>query len=233
MRAISKGSEPAELRAYRAVPGATYDGKDFTPVKGKIREALLRDQLALCCYCLRRISDETRPHPTNSDAPPVFRMKVEHWQSQDAFPGLQLAWTNMLGACTGGEGSPWADHTCDTRKGEDPILLSPLAPAHVATLYCTSSGLLKSTDPRYQEDIDVRLGLNHRVLVAARKGKLDRDLGRLILRYRTSSIPEGEVLRLIAELEAPDGRKLPELCCVLRLWARKRFGGASEPGRAQ
>ncbi len=48
MRAIKKGPEPASLRAYRAVPGASYDGKDFTPVKDDIRKDLLRDQLALC-----------------------------------------------------------------------------------------------------------------------------------------------------------------------------------------
>src|SRR5688572_10926482 len=90
MRAITKGLEPTTLRAYRAVPGATYDGKDFTPVKDDIRDAFLRDQLALCCYCMRRISSEARPHPTNVDAPPIVMMKVEHWQSQFAFPHLQL-----------------------------------------------------------------------------------------------------------------------------------------------
>ena len=43
MRAITKGPEPSRLQAYRAVPGATYDGEDFTPVKDDIRAALLRD----------------------------------------------------------------------------------------------------------------------------------------------------------------------------------------------
>ncbi len=92
MRLIQKEIEPHALRAYRAVPGAIYDGKDFTPVKEEIRTQLLRDQLHLCCYCLRRISKESKPHPTKPDVLTVVQMKVEHWQSQspNSFPQLQL-----------------------------------------------------------------------------------------------------------------------------------------------
>jgi uncharacterized protein (TIGR02646 family) len=225
MRAITKGSEPALLRAYRAVPGATYDGKDFTPVKDAVREALLRDQLALCCYCMGRISKDTRPHPTNPDAPALFLMKVEHWQSQVAFPALQLAWPNLLGVCPGGEGRSPSDQTCDTRKGEEAILLDPLDPTYVATLHCTSAGRLGSTDPRFQADIDERLNLNHRVLVAERKAMLTRALGRLQVKYRAASIPESAVRKLIDELETPASGKLAAFCSVLRLWARRRYGG--------
>ncbi|WP_437481821.1 hypothetical protein WME75_39515 [Sorangium sp. So ce1014] len=224
MRAIAKGHEPPELKAYRAVPGATYDGKDFTPVKDGIRTALLRDQLALCCYCMRRISSEARPHPTNPDAPRVVQMKVEHWRSQTAFASLQLAWTNLLGACLGNEGRRPADQTCDTRKGEEEILLNPLDPAHVSTLSCTSAGRLQSTDPRFQKDIDDHLGLNHPVLVGDRKVMLDRDLKRILIKYRKSPIPESAIRTLVTELETPTGGRLPELCSVVRLWARKRYG---------
>jgi hypothetical protein len=68
MRAIAKRAEPAELVRYRAVPGAVYDGGDFTLVKDAIRRALLAEQGHLCAYCMQRISAET--------------MKVEHWHSR-------------------------------------------------------------------------------------------------------------------------------------------------------
>lgn len=226
MRAITKGAEPAELQAYRAAPGATYDGKDFTPVKGEVRKALLRDQRALCCYCMRRISSDARAHPTNPDAPPVVQMKVEHWKSQDAHSALQLTWSNLLGACLGGVGVSPKDQTCDTRKGEDAITLDPLNFEHTSTLYCTSAGLLSSTNPQFQNDIDERLGLNHRILVADRKARLQRDLNRLLARHPKQSIPEGAVRRSIAEVETPVEGKLPDLACVLRLWAQKRFGAS-------
>lgn len=130
----------------------------------------------------------------------------------------------MLGACLGGLGSSPQDQTCDTRKGEDTITLNPLDPGHVSTLHCTSGGRLLSSDPRLQKDIDERLGLNHRILVADRKARLDRDLNRLRARYPTTPIPLSATRRFIAEVETPTEGKLPELACTLRLWARKRYG---------
>ncbi len=221
MRAINKGPEPAPLQRYRAVPGVTYDGKDFTPIKDAIRTALLGDQLWLCCYCLRRI----RWKKAEDGVPPVIEMKVEHWQSQEHHPELQLAWTNMLGACLGGEGSPRADHTCDTRKGDQVLALNPLDHAHVSTLQCTSTGRLESTDPRFQGDIDERLGLNHPILTSERKRILHRSTQQLRVRYPRSTFPVSAVRALIEEQESPAEGRLPALCSVLRLWARKRFGG--------
>jgi uncharacterized protein (TIGR02646 family) len=224
MRTIQKGNEPPALRMYRAVPGAIYDGKDFTPIKEEIREHLLRDQLYLCCYCLRRISKDTLPHPTKANASPIVQMKVEHWQSQDSFPHFQLARTNLLGACLGGEGSPRSAHTCDTRKGEQVIALNPLNSAHVATLHCTSIGRLESTNATFQEDIDERLGLNHAILTSDRKVILDREVARLKAKYPKSEFPISQIRRLIDELETPKDGKLTALCSVFGLWARKRFG---------
>lgn len=245
MRLIQKGTEPALLRAYRAVPGAAYDGKDFAAVKNEIRDSLLRDQFHLCCYCLRRISKGLRPHTAKPDAPAIVRMKVEHWQSQHTHPHLQLTWPNLLGACLGGEGFPRSAQTCDTRKGESTITLNPLDSAHMETLFCTSDGRLASTNKAFQEDIDERLGLNHAILVGDRRAILDRALSRLKARYPKSEIPIGIIKKLIAEQETPKPRqpdeykldeqetpkqrkpdeyKLDEHCNVLRLWARKRYG---------
>ncbi len=225
MRAITKGPEPALLKAYRAVPDATYDGKDFTPVKDAVRSALLRDQYALCCYCMRRISREEKPHPTKLAAPPVVQMKVEHWRSQVSYPSLRLAWSNMRGACLGNMGSPPKDQTCDTRKGEDVIAFDPLDLAHIFTLHCTSAGLLCSTNPEFQIEIDDRLGLNDKRLVGDRKARLMREFNRLNNKNPKGEFLRAAVRRLITEAETPTDGRLPEHACVLRLWARKRFGG--------
>lgn len=222
MRAITKGPEPATLQAYRAVPSATYDGKDFTPIKSDIRAALLCDQHALCCYCMRRISSEERPHPTRPDTPPVVQMKVEHWKSQGSYSALQLIWSNLLGACLGNMGTSPKDQTCDTRKGEDAIALNPLDLTHISTLSCTSAGRLLSSNPQFQSDIDDRLGLNHRILMDDRKALLKRETDRLIARYPKQSISRSAVQQQIAEAESPAEGKLREHACLLRLWARKR-----------
>ncbi len=224
MRAIQKGPEPALLKTCRAVPGATYDGKEFTPVKDAVRGALIRDQYALCCYCMRRISREEKSHPTKLAAPPVVQMKVEHWRSQVSYPALQLSWSNMLGACLGNMGSSAKDQTCDTREGEDAISFNPLDHTHISTLYCTSAGRLCSTNPQFQEDIDDRLGLNHKILIGDREARLTREINRLINKHPKDSMPPVAVQQLIAEVETPTDGRLREHACVLRLWARKRFG---------
>ncbi|MFO0610570.1 MAG: hypothetical protein U0324_45835 [Polyangiales bacterium] len=226
MRALTKGREPASLRAYRAVPGAAYDGADFTAVKDEIREALLRDQAWLCCYCMRRISAEARPHPVNREAPPVIQMKVEHWRPQSLHPDLALAWSNLLGACTGGVGVAPADQTCDTRKAESVITLNPCDPAHVATLRCSTRGHLTSSNPQFQEDLDVRLGLNHRVLVDARRAVIQRALARLNASLGAQEWSLGAMRAALDDAESSQGGRAPELCGTLRLWARGRFGGA-------
>jgi len=95
------------------------------------------------------------------------------------------------------------------------------------TLRCTSGGRLESTDPAFHSDINDRLNLNHRVLVQARKARLDRDLQQLKVRYRTATIPETSIRELIAAHTTPANGKLPELCSVLGLWARKRYGVAA------
>ncbi len=225
MRAIHKGPEPASLTRHRAVPGATYKDKSFTPFKDDIRDALLAEQLALCCYCTRRIAKEVRPLPTRQNGPSSPQMKIEHWQSQTGFPARQLDWSNLLGACLGGMGTPKTAHTCDTSKAGNSVALTPLDAAHISTLSCSNTGHLDSTDLVFQKDIDERLCLNYRVLVEERKACIDNALRLLRARYPTSKIPESAIRSMIEEQEAPVNGKLPALAGVLRLWARQQFDG--------
>lgn len=228
MWTILKGAEPPSLREYRAVPGAVYDGAKFTPVKNDVRDALLRDQSHLCCYCLRRIA---RSVTSAGDEPavrvsPTVEMKVEHWRPQSQYPALALDWRNLLGACPGNMGAAPSEQTCDTRKGDAEILLNPLDPSHMATLRCTSSGRLESTYPRMQSDLDERLGLNIKILQDGRRRVLERSLRQLRARYAATTIPEREVRDAITAAESTRDGRASEMCAVLRLWARKRYGGA-------
>src|SRR6185295_16452854 len=102
---------------------------------------------------------------------------------------------------------------------EDAITLNPLDAAHVQTLHCLSNGRLASTNPRFQEDIDQRLGLNHPILVQERRARLSRAIKLLQTKYPKSEITQGALRSLVNEMEAPKRGKLEELCCVLRLWA--------------
>jgi len=225
MLLITEGPEPPELRGYRATPGNTYDGANFTPVKDAIRAALLRDQKHLCCYCMRRISAELRPTSNKPDAPREPWMKVEHWRPQEHHPAAALLWHNLLGACWGSMGERGGAQHCDTRKGMTEVTLDPQNPAHIETLSLGRRGKLLSSDPILQRDIDDTLNLNLPALREERSERLDGVLDALRARHRTGPIPIESIRRLADAQETPRDGALPAHCGVVRLYLRKRFRG--------
>lgn len=110
MRQIIKKREPRSLTEHRASSHADYE--NYADKQG-LREAIVRDQGGICCYCMQRIKPDER------------RMKIEHWAAQDTNPERQLDYRNLLGACLGGQGHPLAQQHCDTRKGSQALTIHP------------------------------------------------------------------------------------------------------------
>lgn len=82
--------------------------------KNELRQNLLAEQGYICCYCMKRIPENTSPY-----------MKVEHFKCQDNFGTMQLTYTNLFAACTGNEGQPKIKQTCDTKKGNVDLTINP------------------------------------------------------------------------------------------------------------
>ena len=131
-----------------AVRGAKHD----------VKEALLKDQRHVCCYCTGKIAYET--------------MKVEHWVSQSEDPTKRLEWSNLLAACDGGERSGNERH-CDAQKSSTPITLDPTRQEHINKLSYTNSGVMKSDVESIDKDIDETLNLNTPKLQRARMSAWD------------------------------------------------------------
>ena len=115
MRAITKGVEPASLAAHRRMSYSYYDNYNEMD---ELRDALVREQRGLCCYCMGQISSEWGS------------MKVEHWQCQRHYSCKQLDYSNLLGACLGGEGYSRRFQHCDTHKGDKDLRWNPADPSH-------------------------------------------------------------------------------------------------------
>lgn len=113
MKQIVKNAEPNSLLQHRASQFASFDNIPLL-TKEELRQSLLSEQGHICCYCMKRIPEHTSPY-----------MKVEHYKSQDNFGALQLTYTNLFGACTGNEGQPKIKKTCDTKKGNAELTISP------------------------------------------------------------------------------------------------------------
>lgn len=178
MLRYSKGKEPACLAGWQATPQANWNSLGGAE-RGQIREALLRDQGALCAYCQRRIANDEK------------RMKIEHWEARSEGGG-QLQWSNLLGVCPGNsrlEGDrrfPFEQH-CDDSRGNRALYLHPVegqGPDPGQYLRYTSNGQIYAGSapaapdlaPEQQQaasDIEV-LNLNARRLRAGREAVYDR-----------------------------------------------------------
>lgn len=102
-------------------------------------------------------------------------MKIEHWRCQANYPAEQLRYSNLLGACMGGEGQPPNKQHCDTRKGNRDLQLNPADPAHQVEAHVRygSDGSIVGSDPEFDRQLNDVLNLNIPLLKRQRKNQLD------------------------------------------------------------
>ena len=164
MRSIRKGNEPASLLQHRQTQHSNFDNFED---KDLLRQALVTEQRALCCYCMGRI------HPSRES------MKIEHWRCQAHYPTEQLRYRNLLGACTGGEGQPLKFQYCDTRKGDRDLRLNPAELAHQVEAHVRyeADGSILGSDSEFDCQLNDVLNLNLPLLKQQRKSLLDGLLG--------------------------------------------------------
>lgn len=160
MRQIYKGAEPASLTAHRKTQHSDYE--NYGP-KDDLRYTLVAEQRGLCCYCMRRIRNDPQ------------EMKIEHWQNQTGHPSEQLKYSNLLGACRGGEGQPRSIQHCDTRKRDDDLQWNPASAAHhiESRVRYEPDGSIRSDDPVFDGQLDDVLNLNLARFKNNRKSILD------------------------------------------------------------
>jgi len=147
VRQIVKRPEPASLTTYRHTPSCTYD--DYRE-KDELRDVLVAEQGALCCYCMGTIG------------PDWGRMKIEHWRSKTRHPQDQLKYLNLLGGCMGGETQPYRLQHCDTHKRNADLRYNPANSSHhiAARIIYGFDGSVGSTDIAFSVELNDVLNLN-------------------------------------------------------------------------
>jgi uncharacterized protein (TIGR02646 family) len=208
MRNIRKGREPKAWEEHRCQAHSNFDNCP-PDAKQELRLKLSSEQGAICCYCLQRIL------PTRE------RMKVEHWQCQHLYPEMQLTYANLLGACTGGEGQPYEFQHCDTRKGNQTLSKNPANLTHDVerTIHYLSNGLIHSSDPQFNTELNTVLNLNAPGLINYRKAVLDV--------FKISMTKSGGwsrpiLTKKLAEWRG-DGGELKPFCQVVVYYLEKRL----------
>ncbi|MGL6136783.1 MAG: retron system putative HNH endonuclease, partial [Planktothrix sp.] len=134
-----------------------------------LKKALLTEQGYICCYCMKRISEEN--------------MEIEHFrpQSVDKYPELQLDYHNLLGSCQGNRGKPKQIQHCNARKGNKEITLNPADPQKKCEDFIKygSSGNIYSDDLTIDHELDNILNLNNQTLKTNRKKVLETIINEL------------------------------------------------------
>ena len=160
MRSIHKGVEPPTLAQHRQTPHSDYDNFQDKDI---LRQALVTEQRELCCYCMGRIH-------AAGDA-----MKIEHWLCQADHSTEQLNYKNILGACLGGEGQPFKNQHCDTRKGDRALMWNPAEPSDriESRIYYEPNGAIRGKQGAFDDQLNDVLNLNLHLLKQNRKGLFD------------------------------------------------------------
>lgn len=228
---INKSESPRELSELREK--ALQEGKSVkeafeslrNPLKSNVTELLMKDQGHLCAYCMRRIPDS---RPTTNDVPKV---SIEHLYPQNpkAHDGIEgvLDFNNMLAVCSGNQGDRQSKGksrlTCDAKRGNRPLKISPLDSSTLETIYYTSTGRIASADEEINRDIDQILNLNCHVdavrLPESRKEVLDA------IQESVASMNHGEILtyskQILSEFESETDPKTPYVGIII--WWLKQF----------
>jgi len=207
MKSIKKNNEPRTLEEHRCNSCTTYDNYAF---KDDLRQALVEEQYSLCCYCMQRIqADRTL-------------MKVEHWRCQTRYPGEQLIYRNLLGACLGNHGKPGRLQHCDTFKKDKELSRNPAngIPAVDHDIRYLPNGSIISNDADFNRELNDVLNLNLDFLERNRKAVLDALNS---WADRTGRIRKADIRAKLRDWSQPQNGALREYCGVAIYWLQKKL----------
>lgn len=206
MKNITKLPEPRSLTEHKKQPHSDYDNY---AQKDDLRESLVSEQKGLCCYCMSRIR------------PDSGKMKIEHWQCQDNYPARQLDYSNLLGACLGGQGQPSKKQHCDTKKGNRDLSFNPADPScDVESMFkFLGDGRIEAVDSGVDEEINNILNLNCSLLIQNRKSVLDAFKTRLSL----GRIKKFDPAKELPKWDGGISGNLPEYSQVIAYYLRKKL----------
>ena len=158
-------------------PKQGYEASDMP--KAQLLEDLIKEQGAICCYCMRRISKTSKKPP-----------HIEHYFPQSLYPELALDYKNLLAVCQGEYSDELGnkDQHCDHRKSDKLLgFLNPLNENCERVLQYTDQGHIKSNRADVQQDIDL-LNLNSDALKKERKKAIEATLHVIGRKFKGSTV---------------------------------------------
>jgi uncharacterized protein (TIGR02646 family) len=141
--------------------------------KSELREALVKEQFFICCYCNDAIKRK------------LLDTKIEHFLPKETYKQTIFDYQNLLAACNGGEREPERPLHCDSYKlSKDPSqfqLVSPFDSDASTHFLFRENGEISGKTPKGKETISFlnldckRLNLRRKIVVETYFKILDED----------------------------------------------------------
>ncbi|MEA5620268.1 retron system putative HNH endonuclease [Cronbergia sp. UHCC 0137] len=210
MKQIIKGTEPLCLLKHRQTDQASYE--NYSP-KEPLKKALLIEQGYICCYCMRRISEEN--------------MEIEHWKpmSINKYPELQIDYKNLLASCSGNRGNRKTNQHCNPRKGDEEITINP-ADSKSCEIYIkySSTGKILSDDETINYELNEILNLNLETLKDNRTTALNAVIDALKRKFANKTWTKEAIAKKLNEFNSKDAEgKYSEYCQYIVCYLNKRL----------
>jgi uncharacterized protein (TIGR02646 family) len=207
MKFIQKIPEPQQFTQWKHgnspdwVP--SWDAMDGSPIKRVVKDALLREQGGICCYCGIGIRDDDS--------------HIDHFRPRhgpNAYPQGELDYRNLHASCIYDRHEGAKPH-CGMKKGSwfnVDLLISPLDPACETQFAFTAYGDIgpRTKGDEAAETTITKLGLRvdflkkHRAMAIEASGLLDQTIDASTLRAWADTIMQA----------TPDGRFI-EFCFAI------------------
>jgi uncharacterized protein (TIGR02646 family) len=116
MRYITKGPSPHSFETWKAQSNADWQatwGELRGIEKADVKKALLEEQGYICCYCGLRINHD-------------HRTEIEHVKPRSACTEAEkIDYNNFAASCDGGRGTRKDNMSCNAKRGDQPLFLTP------------------------------------------------------------------------------------------------------------
>jgi uncharacterized protein (TIGR02646 family) len=157
---------------------------DGTSIKDKVKEALIKEQSGLCCFCESRVGMKTG--------------HIAHLLDQHNHPELELDYDNLLFSCP--ENSHNVPQTCGHAQGNNILPITPLDADCEWRFIYTGTGAIAARDENDADAIKTieMLKLDHKAAIF-RKGRAEAFLS--VEDARREKSPEDFARWIITELQ--------------------------------
>lgn len=174
------------------------------PKKNDLRQALLKEQGYICCYCLGRIE--------------IDSMIIEHWLPQSKYNVFETDYNNLFGCCKGGGSAknPRKDRNhCGVMKADKIININPTDTDFEDLIQYNETGEIYSNNEQINQELTEILNLNIVTLVDQRRQRIVSIQDAIEQEIIETDDPESLIDQLYPFLE--DGEDKYEPYCMIEV----------------